>query len=247
MTLIRSLVFYIYMYSLMVFMGLVGLPLLLGPRTWSRSWLRAYLKMLWFGLRWIYGITFEVRGREHLPAGGALVASKHMSMWETLAFWEILPDPAIILKHTLTYMPFFGWFAVKLGNISVNRKKGDSVLKGMMRDAARRAGEDRQILIFPEGTRVEPGEHPDFKPGAAGLYLNMGVPCVPVALNSGVFLKSYCGLKRPGRIVVEFLEPIPPGLGKPEFLRELHTRINTASDALQAVDDAGMPLGRTGR
>ena len=79
MTLIRSLVFYIYMYSLMVFMGLVGLPLLLAPRTWSRGWLRIYLKMLWFGLRWIYGVTFEVRGREHLPAGGALVASKQRS------------------------------------------------------------------------------------------------------------------------------------------------------------------------
>lgn len=123
MTTLRSLVFYVYMYTLMVILGVIGLPLLLAPRSWARSWLRVYLKCLWFGLRWIYGVTFEVRGREHLPAGGALVASKHMSMWETLAFWEILPDPAIILKHTLTYMPFFGWFAVKLGNISVNRKQ----------------------------------------------------------------------------------------------------------------------------
>ena len=236
MTLIRSLIFYIYMYSLMVFMGLVGLPLLLGPRTWSRSWLRVYLKMLWFGLRWIYGVTFEVRGREHLPAGGALVASKHMSMWETLAFWEILPDPAIILKKSLVYMPFFGWFAVKLGNISIDRDGGGKALKGMLRDAAKRGSENRQVLIFPKGTRVRPGEAPEFKPGIAGLYKSMNKPCIPVALNSGVHLETYCGLRKPGLIVVEFLEPIAPGLDKASFMNELHTRINQATDALLAAD-----------
>jgi len=236
MRLLRSLIFYIWMYGLMVVFGLIGTPLLLGPRSWARKILRVYLKVVWFGMRWILGVTFEVRGREHLTTGGALVASKHMSMWETLAFWEILPDPAIILKRSLIYMPFFGWFAVKLGNISIDRKGGGKALKGMLRDAATRGSEGRQVLIFPEGTRVEPGESPEFKPGIAGLYKSMNKPCIPVALNSGVHLQTYCGLRKPGRIVVEFLEPIAPGLDKASFMRELHARINLATDGLLAVD-----------
>ena len=233
---LRSLTFYIWMYGLMVVFGLIGTPLLLGPRSWARKFLRIYLKAVWFGMRWIMGVTFEVRGREHLTTGGALVASKHMSMWETLAFWEILPDPAIILKRSLIYMPFFGWFAVRLGNISIDRKGGGKALKGMLRDAAQRGSENRQVLIFPEGTRVVPGERPEFKPGIAGLYKSMNKPCIPVALNSGVHLQTYCGLRKPGRVVVEFLEPIAPGLDRASFMRELHARINQATDALLAVD-----------
>ncbi|WP_291841504.1 lysophospholipid acyltransferase family protein [Maricaulis sp.] len=240
MRLLRSLVFYIWMYGLMVVFGVIGTPLLLGPRHWARKILRAYLKALWFGMRFILGVTFEVRGREHLTSGGALVASKHMSMWETLAFWEILPDPAIILKKSLVYMPFFGWFAVKLGNISIDRDGGGKALKGMLRDAARRGAENRQVLIFPEGTRVRPGEAPEFKPGIAGLYKSMNKPCIPVALNSGVHLETYCGLRKPGLIVVEFLEPIAPGLDKASFMRELHARINLATDALLAADPAAV-------
>jgi len=240
MNAIRSVLFYIYMYGFMTLFGLTGLPLLLLPRAWSRAYLRAYLNVLWFGLAAIQGVRFEVRGREHLPEGGALVASKHMSMWETLAFWEILPDPAIILKKSLIYMPFFGWFAVKLGNISIDREGGSKALKKMLRDAAARGAEGRQVLIFPEGTRVAPGEAPDFKPGIAGLYMSMGVPCVPVALNSGVFLKTYCGRKRGGLIVVEFLPAIQPGLDKREFMRQLHERINSASSRLEGMG-AGAP------
>lgn len=245
MTALRSAVFYAWMYGLMVLMGLVGLPLLLAPRRWVTGYLRIYLMLLWFGLRWVCGVTFEVRGEQYRPQGGALVASKHMSMWETLAFWQILPDPAIILKKSLIYMPFFGWFAVKLGNISVDRTAGSKALKKMLRDARERAQAGRQVLIFPEGTRVEPGQHPDFKPGIAGLYLAMDTPCVPVALNSGAFLKSYCGLKQPGHIVVEFLPPIPPGLDKKSFIAQLHERINTGSDALLPHSQGRSPSGES--
>lgn len=232
MTFLRSLIFYIWMYGLMAVMGLLGAPLLLGPRSWSRGFLRLYLRLVWGGMAVINGVTYEVRGREHLPQGGALIASKHQSMFETLAFWGILPDPAIILKKSLIYMPFFGWFAVKLGNISVDRSAGAKALRKMLKDAAKRGEEGRQVLIFPEGTRVDPGDNPDYKPGIAGLYQSMGVPCVPVALNSGVYLQNYCGLKKPGKIIIEFLEPIQPGLDKASFMQVLHERISKASDAL---------------
>jgi 1-acyl-sn-glycerol-3-phosphate acyltransferase len=229
---LRSIVFYIYMYGFMALMGTLGVPLLLAPRHWSRTWLRCYISIVWFGLRWICGVSFEVRGQQYIPTEGALIASKHQSMWETLAFWSIVPDPAIILKRSLIYMPFFGWFALKLKNINVDRAAGAKALRKMLKDASVRASEGRQILIFPEGTRVEPGENPAYKSGVIGLYQYMKVPCVPVALNSGVFLEPYCGLRQPGRIVVEFLEPIEPGLDKAEFLERLHSSISAASDAL---------------
>ena len=232
MTAVRSTVFLTYMYLALIVVGLIGAPILLGPRSWIRKWVRGYLSMVWFGMRWICGVTFEVRGLENLPRSGALVGSKHQSMWETIAFWTILPDPAIILKQSLALIPVFGWFAMGLGNIKVDRAGGAKALRAMLQEAEQRGREGRQVVIFPEGTRVKPGERPDFKPGIAGLYKSMKVQCVPVALNSGVYLRKYCGLRKPGRIIVEFLEPIPPGMGKAPFLELLHSRINTASDAL---------------
>jgi 1-acyl-sn-glycerol-3-phosphate acyltransferase len=236
MTSARSTVFLIYMYSTLIIIGLVGLPALLGPRNWVRKWVRLYLSVTWFGLRWISGVTYEVRGLDHLPRGGALIGSKHMSMWETIAFWTILPDPAIILKQSLSFIPVFGWFAMALGNIKVDRAGGAKALRTMLQDAEKRGQEGRQVVIFPEGTRVEPGERPDLKPGIAGLYKSMKVPCVPVALNSGVYLKKYCGLRKPGKIVIEFLDPIQPGMDKSAFLETLHDRINTGTDALLRED-----------
>jgi len=236
MTIVRSAIFLIYMYSALIIVGIIGLPVLLGPRIWVRKWVRGYLSMTLFGLRWICGVTYEVRGLEHLPRAGALVGSKHMSMWETIAFWSILPDPAIILKQSLSFIPVFGWFAMGLGNIKVDRAGGAKALRAMLQAAEQRGQEGRQIVIFPEGTRVQAGERPDLKPGIAGLYKSMKVPCVPVALNSGVYLRKYCGLRKPGTIIVEFLEPIPPGMDKSPFLETLHTRINTATDALLRED-----------
>ena len=232
MNAVRSILFVTVLYGLMPIMGILGAPLLLGPRSWARGYFRVYLAIIFGWARLVMGIRYQVRGEAHLPQGGALIASKHHSMFETLAFWAILPDPAIILKKSLAYLPFFGWFAMKLGNIAIDRKGGAKTLRKMLRDARQKAEEGRQVLIFPEGTRVAPGERPDFKPGIVGLYQSMGVPCVPVALNSGLCWPAHGPWRRPGLITVEFLEPIPPGLDKQTFLEELHKRINAASDAL---------------
>jgi 1-acyl-sn-glycerol-3-phosphate acyltransferase len=235
---LRSLIFVIWMYGLMAVMGVICAPTLLGPRSWSRAALRVYLALVFGGLKLICGVDYEVRGAEHAPKAGALVASKHQSMFETLAFWKILGDPAIILKKELSWLPFFGWYAMKLKNIKVDRSAGSKALRDMLKQARERAKEGRQVVIFPQGTRLEPGASDTYKPGVAGLYAAMAVPCTPVALNSGLYWPPRGFTRRPGRIVIEFLPAIEPGLDKKAFLAELERRIETASDALSPAGAA---------
>lgn len=234
MAFIGSLLFVVWMYGLMAVLGIVFAPTLLGPRSWARAALRFYLALVFGGLRVLCGVRYEVRGREHMPSGGALIASKHQSMFETLAFWAILPDPAIILKKELAFLPVFGWYAMKLKNIKVDRSAGAKALRDMLKQARDRAGEGRQVVIFPQGTRLEPGGTDTYKPGVAGLYSAMKAPCVPVALNSGLYWPAHGFMRRRGTIVVEFLPAIEPGLSKDAFMAELETRIETASSALLA-------------
>lgn len=232
MRVIGSAVFVVWMYGLMAVLGLACAPALLGPRRWSLACFRVYLDLVFAGLKLFCGISWEVRGREHLPESAALVASKHQSMFETLAFWKILDDPAIILKKELKALPVFGWYAMKLKNIAVDRSAGSKALRDMLKQARERAAEGRQIVIFPQGTRTKPGVSESYKPGVAGLYAAMKVPCVPVALNSGRHWPGKGFVRTPGRIVIEFLPAIPPGLPKNEFMAELEARIETASDRL---------------
>ena len=231
---IGSIAFVVWMYGLMAVLGIVFAPTLLGPRSWTRWAFRVYLALVFGGLNVLCGVRYVVRGREYMPSGGALVASKHQSMFETLAFWAILPDPAIILKKELAFLPVFGWYAMKLKNIKVDRSAGAKALRDMLKQARDRAGEGRQVVIFPQGTRLEPGETDTYKPGVAGLYSAMKVPCVPVALNSGLYWPAHGMVRRPGTIVVEFLPAIEPGLPRDAFMAELETRIETASSALLA-------------
>ncbi|XBQ14862.1 MAG: lysophospholipid acyltransferase family protein [Oceanicaulis sp.] len=234
MNTLRSAIFVVFTYGLMVVLGILFSPALLGPRSWVKACFRFYLDLVFGALKLLCGVDYEVRGAEHMPKGGALVASKHQSMFETLAFWRILDDPAIILKKELSYLPFFGWYAMKLKNIAVDRGAGSKALKDMLRQARERASEGRQVVIFPQGTRLVPGAAEVYKPGVMGLYSAMKVPCVPVALNSGLYWPAHGITRKPGRIVVEFLPPIEPGLDKKRFMAELETRIETASDALLA-------------
>jgi len=234
MAFIGSILFVVWMYGLMAVLGIVFAPTLLGPRSWTRAALRFYLALVFGGLRVLCGVRYEVRGREHMPSGGALIASKHQSMFETVAFWAILPDPAIILKKELALLPVFGWYAMKLKNIKVDRAAGAKALRDMLKQARDRAGEGRQVVIFPQGTRLEPGGSDTYKPGVAGLYSAMKAPCIPVALNSGLYWPAHGFVRRSGTIVVEFLPAIEPGLPKDAFMAELETRIETAASALLA-------------
>jgi len=230
----RSLLFNLLFYVTTALFVVLGSPLLLAPRQWAMAALRVHARFELWLLRVIVGNTFEVRSRDHLPAGPCLVASKHQSAWETFALIPLFRDPTLLMKRELFWIPFHGWFSKKFEMIPVDRDKGPTALRRMLREARKRIEAGREIIIFPEGTRRPPGAPPSYKTGVVLLYEALGVPCVPVALNSGLFWPRRSLTHRPGTIVVEILEPIPPGLGKKEFLERLETSIETATNRLLA-------------
>ncbi len=223
----RSLLFNVLFYVTTTLFVVLGSPLLFGPRRWAMAALAIHGRFELWLLRLIVGTKLEVRGREKLPKGACLVASKHQSAWETFGLIPLFRDPALLMKRELFWIPFHGWFSHKFEMIPVERDKGPAALRRMLREAKKRVADGREIIIFPEGTRRAPGAPPSYKTGVVLLYEALGIPCVPVALNSGLFWPRRSLRRRPGTIVVEFLDPIPPGLPKAEFLKRLTESIET--------------------
>jgi 1-acyl-sn-glycerol-3-phosphate acyltransferase len=241
----RSLLFNLMFYVTTVLFLVLGSPLLFGPRRWAMQALAMHGRFELWLLKVIAGTKLEVRGLEKLPEGACLVAAKHQSAWETFALIPLFRDPAYLMKRELFWIPLHGWFSRKFEMIPVDRDKGPSALRRMLREAKDRAAKGRQIIIFPEGTRRAPGAPPDYKTGVVLLYEALRIPCVPLALNSGVFWPRRSLVRRPGTIVVEILDPIPPGLPKAEFLDRLIGSIETASARLLAEAEAEEPgIGR---
>ena len=244
MLVIRSVVFNVLFYLNLLVHFIAAIPTLAMPR-WgiiavARFWARTNLWLL----RMVCGIRVEFRGVEKIPPGPLLVSSKHQSLWETFALLLILPDPAYIMKRELMWIPFFGWYTWKAGMIPVDRSRGSQALAEMNACARREAQRNRQIIIFPEGTRRPPGAEPKYKYGVVHLYAEMGVPCLPIALNSGLFWPRRSIRRYPGTIRVEVLDPIPPGLGKDEFFERLQGEVEAATARLVAVGER--ELGRSG-
>jgi len=189
-------------------------------------------------LRVICGTKVEFRGLEKLPKGALIVAAKHQSTWETFALLRLFDDFTFIVKRELMWIPIFGWCMAKGRMIPVDRGAGSQALGAMTKRAREEIRTGRQLIIFPEGTRRPPGAEPRYKFGVAHLYAEVGVPCVPVALNSGLFWPRRAFLRLPGTIVVEFLDPIPPGLDKDVFFKRLQTDIETATARLITEGEA---------
>jgi 1-acyl-sn-glycerol-3-phosphate acyltransferase len=207
-------------------------PLLLLPRPAMRAGLRVWAGLVLWGTRTLGGVRLEIRGAERLPPGSYLVAAKHQSMFDIIPPFAAMPDPLFVMKKELARIPTFGWLARKAGMIEVDRQARARALRQMVVDARRAMAEPRQLVIYPEGTRRAPGASPDYKPGVAALYAELGLPCVPVACNTGVLLDERGLARKPGVVVYEILEPIGPGLKRAEFMRLLQERIETASTAL---------------
>lgn len=217
---------------LLVFWVVLPFPKLMrkGVRLWGALILGA--------LRWLVGLNWDVRGWENLPPGAVVIASKHQSAWETMVFLLLLDQPVYVLKKELRKIPLWGQYSDRYGNIAVDRQAGASALKKMVADVAATLKQGRSVVIFPEGTRTPPGERQPYHPGVAAVYTRTEAPVVPVALNSGLYWGRRHFIKKPGRIVLEFLPPMPAGLDRRSFLAELENRIETATDRLVAEAQA---------
>ncbi len=232
MRLAKAVVFNLAFFAWTAALGTAGLPFLLTPRAATMRFGRFWAKSVLGLLRAVVGLDHEVRGLDRIPGSGCIIAMKHQSAWDTLILPVVLGDPAVVLKRELLLLPFFGWYAARAGSIAIDRKAGAGALRRMIASARPVAAAGRPIVIFPEGTRVAPGERLPYQPGVAALYQALGLPLVPAAVNSGLFWGRRSFVKRPGRIVLEFLDPIPPGWPRPRLMAELERRIETATSAL---------------
>lgn len=237
MLFVRSLLFNVLFYSTSLFAGIVALPLLLLPTRFALAFMQGLARWNLWLLKVICGLTHEVRGLENVPEGAALFASKHQSMWETVSLIAIIDHPALVLKQELLHIPVYGWFMRKAGMIAIRRSDGASAMRKMLRQAKASVEGGRHLIIFPEGTRAAPGASNPNMPGVAGLYGHLDVPCVPVALNSGLYWPRREFLRKPGTILVELLPAIEPGLARKDFMSELENRTEAATRTL--LNEAG--------
>jgi 1-acyl-sn-glycerol-3-phosphate acyltransferase len=240
----RSALFNLVFYVNLVLFLVLGSWFYAMPRKWAIRALQVWGKSSIFWLRVIAGIRMEVRGAENIPQGACLVAGKHQSLWETFAILPLLDDPAMVLKKELTYIPFFGWFIYKFRMIAVERSGGTQALRSLMERAETEIAADRQIVIMPEGTRRYPDDPPDYKPGAAAIYARLNVPCVPFALNSGLFWPRRQFLRRPGTVIISFLPPIPAGLNRKVFQTQLEAAIESETRRLVSEGKAELGLDK---
>ena len=229
---VRSLIFVAAFYIWSGFWVLLILPLMIFPWRWMVASWKIWSRGVMLLLRVICDIRTELRGREYMPKGRALIAPKHQCMFDVFAQFAYLPASCFVTKKELMWIPLFGWYARKGKMIVVDRSAHAKALRKMVAEAKVRFADDRQLLIFPEGTRTEPGAPGEYKPGIAALYRELDVAVHPVATNAGVHWPRKGFMRKPGLIVFEYLEPIPPGLKRAEFMRILEQRIETASTAL---------------
>jgi 1-acyl-sn-glycerol-3-phosphate acyltransferase len=228
---LRSALFFVWFVILSVVVHVAFLPALVLPRRAAVLAARCWCAGTLWGLKTIAMLDYDVRGA--LPPRASLVASKHMSMWDTVALFYVLGDPVFVLKRELLRIPFYGWYAKRVGMIAIDRAAKGAALRAMAKEARRALSLGLSIVVFPEGTRRKIGAPPDYKPGIAALYQRLDAPCVPVALNSALFWTGPGGfLKKRGRIVIQFLAPIAPGMKRQDFMRVLEDRIETATAAL---------------
>ena len=232
MNLLRAVAFQLAFWIWSALINLAWLPsLLMSPLATVRGqtiWAKGVMMLL--GV--LVGIRYEIRGCNNIPAGPVLIAAKHQSAWDTMIFHIIAKDPAVVMKAELLKIPIYGWYCRHSRMIPIDRDTGSKAIRTMVDAAKAAAAEARPIIIFPQGTRVAPGVEAPYLPGIAALYRQLGIPVVPVALNSGVFWSRQSIRRRPGTIVLEYLPVIEPGLSRKDFMARLEAAIEPACTRL---------------
>ncbi|CCF18306.1 putative 1-acyl-sn-glycerol-3-phosphate acyltransferase [Pseudorhizobium banfieldiae] len=229
--LFRNIIFYMAAMLLSVAF-LLATPLIVLPLRVGWPVVKAYLHSILFLLKHICGLTFEVMGAPNMPAGPVLIAAAHQSTWENLFFQVIFDNPAILIKEEILRYPLVGAIVKKNAHIPAHRSGDVQAVKLSFEEARRQARAGRSILIFPSGTRSGTADMPPLRRGVCALYGRLELPCVPVAHNSGLYWQNKSWLRHPGRIIVEILEPIPAGLEKEVFLRQLTEQLVDGTDRL---------------
>lgn len=234
MNTIRSVIFVIWLYSWMAILGILALPTLLLPRGAILAFFRLFARLLVFGLRWICGVRVEFRGLEHVPGGPVLIAGKHQAMLDVFLPFLIFKDPVLVMKRELLWYPVIGWYALKTRMLAIDRDGGAKTMKQMLAAAkAQVGGQGRQMLIYPEGTRMKPGANPSYKPaGIRAFYKTLGVPLVPLATNAGLCWPAKGFTRRPGRVIYEVLPALPADLNPKAMVGELQDKLEAACDRL---------------
>ena len=231
MQLARSLLFAAIFYPATMLWALAGLlASLAGPQPARR------VVMSWAGMfHWLadhlLGIRVSVEGA--VPPGPHLVAVKHQSMFETIEMARLIRQPIIVVKRELADIPLFGWMTRRYGVIPVDRTAGAKALRALVAEGKAAAATGRPILIFPEGTRVSTGEQPPLQSGFAALYRAVGLPVVPVAVDSGLVWGRGL-IKRPGVVTFRVEPTVPAGLSRDEIEQRVHLAINVLDLAPQA-------------
>jgi 1-acyl-sn-glycerol-3-phosphate acyltransferase len=233
---IRSIVFFLWQILVTIVVGFVGLlPSVVMPVRFLVPYvLRPWAEWQLWGMRKILGIEVEVRGLENIPEEPCIIASKHQSAWETLSMYSYVKLPVFVLKKELVMLPIVGWYIKRAKSIAIDRSAGSKAIRQLIKLSKIRLSEGRSIIIFPEGTRMLPGETGQYNPGVAAIYHKSEVDMVPVALNSGMFWGKNAFIKRRGKIIISFLEPIKAkSLRRDQVIDELQSRIESATRALE--------------
>ena len=233
MAVLRSILFWIITTAFTLVIAVAGIATLPLHRDVTYRWCAFWARGLLWLMRAICGLNYRLLGRETVPPGPVIFALKHQSAWETIAFPALAPPISGILKRELLMIPVYGWYMRRLGMVPIDRSAGGGAIRELLRRAKNETAQGRSIMIMPEGTRLPPGRAGRYHPGVAALYTHLGLTVVPVALNSGLLWSRRSLVLRPGTVTMEFLAPLPPGLERKEFMRQLQERIEAAAERLR--------------
>ena len=222
--------------SILIFVTLsiaiLGLPCLLFPRKFTAKLIHNWSKFMLFLFKNLNSLDWEVIGTENIPSGSFIIASKHQSIWDTVFFTAFFPDAAMVLKKIIIFIPFYGWHAIKAKMIWLDRGAHSKALRRLIKQGRECSKDKRPIIIFPEGTRSAVGEKVEYKSGVSALYKFLDIPCIPVALDSGLFWKTKGLDRNSGKISVKFMSPIAPGLAREDFEWKLEETIERETNLL---------------
>ncbi|MFT4149299.1 MAG: lysophospholipid acyltransferase family protein [Paracoccaceae bacterium] len=232
---VLSILFVVQMYLMMAVFGIGYLPYAILRREGALAATHAYARYVRWSARVMLGLKSELRGE--VPAGEVVIAAKHQSFFDIIIIYSELPRPRFIMKKELVYAPFLGWYALRVGCVPVDRGKRGQAIAKLKEDVARGATEAGQLVIYPQGTRVAPGDYKPYKVGVGLIYDQLGCPCIPAAANVGLFWPKRSLLRKRGTAVVELLAPIPPGLPVAEVMERIEAQVEEGSNRLMAQAD----------